>query len=237
MYKRKQDLYSPLGVLPVAQSFCSVYPYLFISYFLVGASNANQLKTTRSELPLRGNLQHSRPALRTGGSACSASTSATRFGSGRRWRVGTRSHWSHYVDGGAPHLPVSYIAGTSMGGLVGGIYATGRSPAEVKDLINEIDWDQVLNGATPFRDLSFRRKQDAHELPGSLEFGLRNGLQFPGGFNTGQEVDLILDRVALPYSELTSFNDLPIPFACVATDLALESRPHRLSGRSSDRWP
>jgi NTE family protein len=116
-------------------------------------------------------------------------------------------------------IPVSYVAGTSMGGLVGGIYATGRSPAEVRDLINGIDWDQVLSGVTPFRDLSFRRKEDAHDVPGQLEFGLRDGLQFPSGFNTGQEVNLVLDRVALPYSEISSFNDLPIPFACVATDL------------------
>jgi NTE family protein len=52
------------------------------------------------------------------------------------------------------HIPVSYVAGTSMGGLVGGIYATGRSPAEVRELINGIDWDQVLSGVIPFRDLS-----------------------------------------------------------------------------------
>jgi NTE family protein len=116
-------------------------------------------------------------------------------------------------------IPVSYVAGTSMGGLVGGIYATGRSPAEVKQLINGIDWSQVLSGVTPFRDLSFRRKQDAHDFPGQLEFGLRGGLQFPSGFNTGQEVNLVLDNAALPYSEISSFNDLPIPFACVATDL------------------
>jgi NTE family protein len=122
-------------------------------------------------------------------------------------------------------IPISYVAGTSMGGLVGGIYATGRSPAEVRELINGIDWDQVLSGVTPFRDLSFRRKQDAHEVPGGLEFGLRGGLQFPSGFNTGQEVNLVLDRVALPYSELSSFNDLPIPFACVATDL-VSGKPH-----------
>ena len=122
-------------------------------------------------------------------------------------------------------IPVSYVAGTSMGGLVGGIYATGRSPAEVKEITNGINWDEVLRGQTPFQDLSFRRKQDAHEVPNSLEFGLRKGLQFPGGFNTGQQVSLILDRVALPYSELKSFNDLPIPFACVATDL-VSGKPH-----------
>jgi NTE family protein len=116
-------------------------------------------------------------------------------------------------------IPVSYVAGTSMGGLVGGFYATGRSPAEVRELINGIDWDQVLSGVTPYRDLSYRRKQDAREVPGQLEFGLRGGLQFPSGFNTGQEVNLVLDEVALPYSEIPSFNDLPIPFACVASDL------------------
>ncbi len=123
------------------------------------------------------------------------------------------------------HIPVSYVVGTSMGGLVGGIYATGRSPAEVRELINGIDWDQVLSGQIPYRDLSFRRKEDAHEVPGSLEFGLRDGLRFPSGFNTGQEVNLVLDRVALPYSEVSSFNDLPIPFACVATDL-ISGKPH-----------
>jgi NTE family protein len=122
-------------------------------------------------------------------------------------------------------IPASYVAGTSMGGLVGGMYATGLSPAEVRELINGIDWDQVLSGVTPFSDLSFRRKQDARDFPGQLEFGLRGGLKFPSGFNTGQEVNLVLDRVALPYSEIPNFNDLPIPFACVSTDL-VSGKPH-----------
>lgn len=117
------------------------------------------------------------------------------------------------------HIPVSYIAGTSMGGLVGGVYATGRSAAEVRQVVNEINWDQVMSGQTPFNDLSYRRKEDARAYPNSLEFGLRKGLQFPAGFNSGQQVSLILDEVALPYSGTPSFNDLPIPFACVATDL------------------
>ena len=56
-----------------------------------------------------------------------------------------------------------------------------------------------------------------------LEFGLRKGVQFPSGFNSGQQVDLVLDRIALPYSGLKSFNDLPIPLACVATDLVTNS--------------
>jgi len=117
------------------------------------------------------------------------------------------------------HIPVNYIAGTSMGGLVGGVYATGRNAEQVLAVVESINWNQVMSGQTPFDDLSFRRKQDAREYPSTLEFGLHKGLQFPSGFNSGQEVSLILDRIALPYSQLKSFDDLPIPFACVATDL------------------
>lgn len=122
-------------------------------------------------------------------------------------------------------IPVSYVAGTSMGGLVGGVYATGRNAAELRQVVTGIDWDQVIGGQVPYVDLSYRRKQDAHDYPSSLEFGLHKGLQFPSGFNSGQQVDLILDRIALPYSEISNFNELPIPFACVATDL-LAKREH-----------
>ena len=117
------------------------------------------------------------------------------------------------------HVPVDLVAGTSMGGLVGGFYATGRSPDEIQQLIQNVDWDQALSGQLPFRDLSYRRKEDEVEFPTRIEFGLRHGVQLPAGFNAGQEVSFILDRVTLAYSEIKSFNDLPTPFACVATEL------------------
>jgi NTE family protein len=117
------------------------------------------------------------------------------------------------------HIPVSYVAGTSMGGLVGGVYATGHSPKEIETLIAGIDWDKVIRGKSSFQDLTYRRKQDAIDYPNSLEFGLRHGVQFPEGFNSGQAVGLIFDQIALPYSEIKNFNDLPIPFGCVSTDL------------------
>lgn len=53
------------------------------------------------------------------------------------------------------HIPVSYVAGTSMGGLVGGVYATGRSPAEVKGVVETIDWDEVLRVRHRSRTLPF----------------------------------------------------------------------------------
>jgi NTE family protein len=116
-------------------------------------------------------------------------------------------------------IPVDMIAGTSMGGLIGGLYATGKTPDEIRTLIKDTKWNKVLGGSTPYRDLSFRRKEDRREYQNAFEFGLKEGTQFPSGFNSGQQVGLILDRVGLPYSEMKSFDDLPIPFRCVATDL------------------
>ncbi len=127
-------------------------------------------------------------------------------------------------------IPVNYIAGTSMGGLVGGVYATGRNAEQLYDVVKDIHWNQVMNGQTLFDDLSFRRKQDGREYPATVELGLKKGLQFPSGFNSGQEVSLVLDRIALPYSGITSFDDLPIPFACVATDLVTSSEQIFRSG-------
>jgi NTE family protein len=116
-------------------------------------------------------------------------------------------------------IPVDVIAGTSMGGLVGGIYATGESSGQIESLIRDIKWNEVLRGVTPYRDMSFRRKEDRRDYPNAFEFGLKQGAQFPSAFNSGQQVGLILDRVGLPYSEMKSFDDLPIPFRCVASDL------------------
>ena len=116
-------------------------------------------------------------------------------------------------------IPVSYVAGTSMGGLVGGFYATGNAPDRIREIVNGIPWDDVLRDKIPYRDLAYRRKEDAKDYPNGLEFGIKNGIKFPEGFNSGHKVGLILDEIALPYSEMKSFNDLPIPFACVGTDL------------------
>ena len=116
-------------------------------------------------------------------------------------------------------IPIDYVAGTSMGGLVGGMYATGNSPAGIRKLVDGIDWDTVLRGEVPYGDLSFRRKQDAEDFPNGLSFGIKEGIRFPEGFNSGHQVGLILDQVALPYSNIKSFDQLPIPFACVGTDL------------------
>jgi len=117
------------------------------------------------------------------------------------------------------HIPVQYVAGTSMGGLIGGLYATGRSPQEISAFAGQINWDGVLGEATAFRDLAYRRKEDATDFPASLQLAWKKGLRVKEGANSGQQVRLLLDEIALPYSEVKDFNALPLPFACVATDM------------------
>jgi NTE family protein len=117
------------------------------------------------------------------------------------------------------HIPIDYIAGTSMGGLIGGLYATGYSPDEIAEIVKGTDWDRVMAGRTDYPDLAFRRKEDLHALANYIEFGLRHGFQPPGGLNSGQEVRLIIDRYVLPYSAVSNFDMLPTPFRCVAADL------------------
>jgi len=117
------------------------------------------------------------------------------------------------------HVPIDYIAGTSMGGLVGGLYASGKSPEQLRELVEQQNWDSIIGGQTQYQDLSFRRKEDLRAYPNSLVVGLKNGLTLPAGLNAGQEISLLIDHETLPYSRLSSFDQLPIPFRCVATDL------------------
>jgi NTE family protein len=117
------------------------------------------------------------------------------------------------------HIPVDYVAGTSMGGLVGGLYASGLSPDEIDEFVERIDWDRVLSGQVSFPSLSYRRKEDKLAFPNRLEFGLKGGISLPGGLNSGAAVNLLFDSTMLPYWDLRSFDDLPIPFRCVATEL------------------
>jgi len=121
-------------------------------------------------------------------------------------------------------IPIDYIAGTSMGGVVGGLYSTGMRATELRQIVTGMDWNAILNGRRSYQDLTFRRKEDLRKFQNYLDFGLRHGFDAPSGLNNGQEVTFILDRLALPYSA-ASFDNLPIPFRCVAVDL-ITGKPH-----------
>ena len=117
------------------------------------------------------------------------------------------------------HIPVDRVAGTSMGSIIGAMYATGMTPAEIRAFAEKINWDQALLPEPPYSDLAFRRKQDRRDFLINAPLGLRHGLHGPNGYNPGQGVGLLLDRIAFPESGISSFDELPIPFRCVATDM------------------
>jgi len=117
------------------------------------------------------------------------------------------------------HIPVDKLAGTSMGALVGAVFATGRNGLEMREFVKAIRWDEALLTEPSYPQLSYRRKQDRRDYQFGGELGLKNGLNGPNGFNAGHGVGLVLDRISFAYSTIPSFDDLPTPFRCVATDL------------------
>ena len=90
-------------------------------------------------------------------------------------------------------IPVDYVAGTSMGGLIGGAYAIGMTPAEIRAFATSLEWDVLLRNSPAYQELSFRRKEDRRSAPSSLELGARGGLKVPIGINSGHYIGLVLD--------------------------------------------
>jgi NTE family protein len=120
-------------------------------------------------------------------------------------------------------IPIDVAAGTSMGGLIGGAFASGMDAAELQTFIAGLNWDQLF-GASTFAHKNIRRKADARAYPSRLEFGLKGGIVPPTALNNGEYVELLLGRIAAPYFDVPDFDDLPTPFRTVAVDL-LSAQP------------
>ena len=117
-------------------------------------------------------------------------------------------------------VPVDAIAGTSMGAIVGGLYATGMNATELEELVDSLDWAAALTDKPNRGDMSFRRKQDDAQVPIDLELGIRdNSIVMPKGVIQGQELDLLLRRLTLDVSHIDDFDNLPIPFRAIASDI------------------
>ncbi len=119
------------------------------------------------------------------------------------------------------HVPVDAIAGTSMGAVVGGLYASGMSAAEIETLIRSLNWQDAFRDRPPREELGFRRKQDERNFLVRFALGLKKdkGLVLPPGLVQGQTLEQVLRNAALPVAEVQRFDKLPIPFRAIATDL------------------
>ena len=117
------------------------------------------------------------------------------------------------------HVPVDCIAGTSMGALVGAAYASGMSVTEMEQMVSTISTAQLFIEKPPRDELALRRKLDDRSILLGLEVGIRDGeLLLQKGVVTGVQLETFLRRLS-KVSGYHRFDELPIPYRAVATDL------------------
>ncbi len=118
------------------------------------------------------------------------------------------------------NIPIDAIAGTSMGAVVGGLYAAGMSAGEIETAFASLDWEDAFRDRPQRLNLNFRRKREDRDFLVRLPLGLKDGrFQLPPGLIQGQKLTQILRRLTQPVSHIQQFDDLPIRFRAVATDL------------------
>ncbi|RTL55561.1 MAG: patatin [Rhodocyclaceae bacterium] len=118
------------------------------------------------------------------------------------------------------HIPIHCIAGTSMGAIVGGLYAAGYSADELERIVRGLDWGEQFDDKPPRRERSQQQKDEDFDFPVSLELGYGEGrLRLPKGTVGGVGFERMLARLTRRVSAIDSFDKLPIPFRAVATDM------------------
>lgn len=126
-------------------------------------------------------------------------------------------------------IPIDYIAGTSMGSIVGGMYALGYSSDEILDIISDVDWDRLMSDQVDRQKISYARKHESRTQTVTVPFSLgtdtdelqsrsfKNSL--PTGIISGDNLINLFNSLSVGFSDPIDFNDLPIPFLCIATNV------------------
>ncbi|HET7809175.1 MAG TPA: patatin-like phospholipase family protein [Steroidobacteraceae bacterium] len=123
------------------------------------------------------------------------------------------------------HVPVDAIAGTSMGAVVGGLYASGLSASEIERVMTSVDWQDAFRDRPARKDLNFRRKLEDQTYLVKFPLGLKGRkFRLPRGLVQGQKLTQILRGLTLPVSQVHDFDRLAIPFRAVATDIVTGDR-------------
>ncbi len=116
------------------------------------------------------------------------------------------------------NIPIDYITGTSMGSIIGGLYAIGYSANDLEKLAKRIDWGEIFAGSIKRYDISVEEKNEADKY--LLEFPYKDGsFVLPKGMVSGQKLEKLLAKITWPVHGQNDFLKFPIPFACVATDI------------------
>ena len=117
-------------------------------------------------------------------------------------------------------LPIDIITGTSMGSIVGGLYACGNDAARLDSIVRSQDWSIVLSDKEDLRYQSLKERENYNTYAISTSLRLKKKRRnIGGGFILGKNIGRLFNTFTTPYNDSIDFNTLPIPFACVATDI------------------
>ncbi len=151
-------------------------------------------------------------------------------------------------------IPVDYVAGTSMGSIIGGLYSLGYTPIELDSLISNMDWSVYMSDKVARKELSFEDKINMNSyllsIPFSTPEAIKKGIaddrkmkeserndknvfisSLPGGFITGNNILNLFNSLCVGYQDSISFDKLPIPFACVAANVVTGEQEVLRDGR------
>jgi NTE family protein len=117
-------------------------------------------------------------------------------------------------------IPVDLIAGTSMGAIIGGLYASGMTAADLERELLPLAWDRVFASRVERQHLSQRRKEEDFEFSAVMELGMRDGeLRAPQGTLSSRGLEILLRRYTQPVRSIEQFDALPTPFRAISTDM------------------
>ena len=126
-------------------------------------------------------------------------------------------------------IPIDYIAGTSMGSIIGGMYALGYSSDEILDIISHVDWDRLISDNVDRQKISYSRKRESSTQLVTIPFSLTTDKQelqtrsfknsLPTGIVSGDNLLNLFNSLSVGYSDPIAFDELPIPFICIATNM------------------
>lgn len=126
-------------------------------------------------------------------------------------------------------IPIDYIAGTSMGSIVGGMYALGYSSDEILSIISSVDWDRLISNNVDRREISYENKLKNSPQVITIPFSFGSNTEglktmsfknsLPTGIVSGDNLINLFNSLSVGYSDPIDFNELPIPFICVATNM------------------
>lgn len=116
-------------------------------------------------------------------------------------------------------IPIDYVAGTSMGAIIGGLYAIGYDPYTMDSMVRSQNWPSLLSDKISRRNLSFAAKERKERYILTVPLTSNKRFQLPSGIVGGQNVYNLLSELTVGYHDSISFRELPIPFACVAYDM------------------